>query len=94
MKTIGNIAEQLISASSQNHPFSDVFLKWDEIVGENVATLAEPHKIMEMSAGKILIVKAKQGCAIELQHESTNMIDAINSYFKKKSFIAIRVIQN
>ena len=94
MKTLGNIAEQLISASSQNHPFSDVFLKWDSIVGETIADLAEPHKIMEMSAGKILIVKAKQGCAIELQHESTNMIDAVNSYFKKKSFIAIRVIQS
>jgi len=94
MQSLGNIAEHIISNSQRNHSLADVFLKWEEIVGKQLALISEPYKIVEVSAGKILILKIKQGCAIELQHESLTIISLINKYFKETPFTAIRVIQN
>lgn len=93
MRGLSNIAESLIKESNLNPTVSDIFVNWDKIVGEELASCIEPHKVVKMSGSNILIVKSKNGCAIEVQHDSLLIIEKLNTYLHDKVFSVIRVIQ-
>ena len=93
MRTFGDIALSLISEKKSDSIYGDVFLKWQEIVGEELANIVVPHKIVKMDEKNLLVVKSQNGCPIELQHDSLRIIKALNRYFKSDLFSVIRVIQ-
>jgi len=94
VRGLANIAETLIKESNLSSTISDIFVKWDEIIGEDFAPYVEPHKVIKMNGRNILIVRAKDCCATEVQHDSLQIIEKLNKYFKKEIFSAIRVIQS
>ena len=93
MKPLDNLVKNLLFSEKQNYPFSDIFLKWKQIVGNDTAEISEPVKVINMTNGNVLLIKVKGTCAIETQHNSLKIINAINDYLGNKTFIAIRVIQ-
>ncbi len=93
VRGLSNIAESLIKESNLNPTVSDVFVKWDQIVGENLARYVEPHKVVKMNGSNVLIVKSKNCCATEIQHDSLQLIEKLNSYFQSNLFSVVRVIQ-
>lgn len=93
MRGLSNIAELLIKESNLNTSVSDVFVKWDQIVGEELAQYVEPHKVVKMNGSNVLIVKSKNCCATEIQHDSLQVIEKLNSYFQDDLFSVVRVIQ-
>ncbi len=93
MRGLSNIAESLIKESNLDPTVSDVFVKWDQIVGKEVSKYIEPHKVVKMNGSNILIVKSKDCCATEIQHNSLQLIEKLNSYFQNDLFSVIRVIQ-
>lgn len=93
MRGLSNIAESLIKESKLNPTVSDVFVKWDQIVGEEIARYIEPYKVIKMNDSNILVVKSKNCCATEIQHNSLQLIEKLNSYFKNNIFSVVRVIQ-
>lgn len=93
MRGLSNIAESLIKESNLNPTVSDIFMNWDEIVGEEFAACVEPYKVVKMNGENILTVRCKNCCATEIQHDSLRIIEKLNGYFKNKVFSVIRVIQ-
>ena len=93
MRGLSNIAESLIKESNLSPTVSDVFANWDEIVGKELASCVEPQKIIKMNGSNILIVKSKNCCATEIQHDSLLIIDKLNNYFQNNVFSVVRVIQ-
>ncbi len=92
VRELSNIVETLIQESDLNPTISDVFVKWNEIIGESIAQYVEPHKVVKMNGFNILIVRAKNCCTTEIQHDSLQIIEKLNEYFKKDFFSAIRII--
>lgn len=93
MRGLSNIAESLIRESNLDPAVSDVFVKWDQIVGEELAQYIEPHKVIKMNGSNILVVKSKNCCATEVQHNSLQLIEKLNGYFQNDIFSVVRVIQ-
>ena len=93
VRGLSNIAESLIKESNLNPTVSDVFVRWDRIVGERLAQYVEPHKVVKMNGSNVLIVKSKNCCATEIQHDSLQLIEKLNNYFQSNLFSVVRVIQ-
>ena len=89
MQTVGNLAESLISKS--NPAFAEIFVDWRKIVGDSIAEAVDPHKIVKMNDSNVLVLKVKSGCAIEIQHDSLQILNSLNSYFGEKIFSVVRV---
>lgn len=93
MRKAGDIAHSLISESGFEVSYRDVFLKWREIVGDELSASVDPHKIVKMNKKNLLIVKSRGKCPVELQHDSLKIIKSLNKYFGIELFSVIRVIQ-
>ena len=93
MRRFGNIALSLMSEKKFDSIYNDVFLKWREIVGDELADTVVPYKIVKIDKKALLILKSQNGCPVEQQHDSFQIIKAINRYFKQDLFSIIRVIQ-
>lgn len=93
MRKVGDIAHSLVSEKKSESFFSDIFFKWSEIVGVQLANTVIPYKIMKMNEKNLLIVKSQNGSPVELQHDSLKIIKALNKHFKCNLFSVIRVIQ-
>lgn len=89
---IKNIAENLIKRSIKRPKYLDIFSCWTEIVDERISRLAAPYKIVG-STTKTLVIKVKKGYAIQIQHESVKILNAVNSYFNEEVFFQLKVIQ-
>lgn len=89
---INNIAESLIKRSIKQPKYLDIFSRWAEIVDEKIFRLATPYKIVGNTT-KTLVIKVKRGYAIQIQHESVEILNAVNSYFNEKVFFQLKVIQ-
>ncbi len=93
MRRLSNIAESLIKESNLGPSIGDIFVNWEQIVGNEFAACVEPHKVVKMNDANILIVKSKNCCATEIQHDSLQIIEKLNDYFQDKVFSVVRVIQ-
>lgn len=93
MRSLSSIAESLIEGSDLDPTVSDVFVKWNQIVGEELAQYVEPHKVTKMNDSNILVVKSKNCCVTEVQHNSLQLIEKLNGYFQNDLFSVVRVIQ-
>ena len=85
-----DIAKKILNNKAK--PFAtDVFLHWKDIVGEDYAKITKPYKVTQLAQHKILVIQAKQGYGIIVQHESSAILKKINRYLKQKYFYQIKV---
>jgi len=55
-------------------------LRWAEIVGPEVARVAEPLRLTEGPEGAVLALRAEPGAAVFLQHETRALLERLNAY--------------
>ena len=68
-------------------------LRWQEIVGPEVARLAQPIKLAAAAEGGTLTLKCEPGAALFLQHESRSLVGRINGYLGRQAVSRIRFVQ-
>lgn len=88
-----DVAEKFLKNQSKPQGLA-VFQQWSEIVGESYAKITAPYKIITMARRNVLIIQAKLGYGIIIQHESWNILQLINKYLGHKYFSQIKVIQS
>ncbi|WP_140984972.1 DUF721 domain-containing protein [Asticcacaulis tiandongensis] len=66
--------------------------RWPEIVGETVARLSEPAKIIKGKAGT-LELKVEGAYAAAIQHQSQPIIDRVNLFLGAGTISRLRIVQ-
>jgi hypothetical protein len=90
---IGEITDNLIKNVKNKPSYLEIFANWKSVVGEYVASVCVPYKIVKVPSNKMLILKAKKGYALEIQHESLKILEAINTFLGEVYFSRVHVIQ-
>jgi hypothetical protein len=67
-------------------------LRWAEIVGPEVARVAEPVKLQEGPDGAVLTLKSEPGAAVFLQHETRALVERLNSYLGANRIARIKLV--
>lgn len=93
MKSLAAVADEILEKCDLDPTICDIFNKWEVIVGPELAQYVTPNKIVKINGANILIVKSRNCCVTEVQHDSINIIDKVNQYFKTDYCAAVRVIQ-
>jgi hypothetical protein len=57
-----------------------LLLRWDRIVGPQIARLARPLKWQDGPEGAVLTLKCEAGAAVLLQHQTRALIERLNAY--------------
>ncbi len=75
--------------------FSDptLVLRWDEIVGPEVARIARPLRLSESASGGVLTLKAEPAASLFLQHETRALCDRINNWLGRAAIARLRFVQ-
>ena len=88
MRTLSRSLHTLLKPLAQKNGFADarIFSHWRQIVGQDVATLAKPHKL----SNKTLVLMVPNGAtALDMQHQSLQLMERINRHF---GFCAVKKI--
>jgi hypothetical protein len=91
--SIKNIADSVLKKSTVFSKYAAVFIDWASVVGHDISTISIPHKITNIGAEKILVLKVKKGCSVELQHSTEKILDLVHNFLGEKVFSRIKVIQ-
>ena len=67
-------------------------LRWADIVGPEVARLAQPLKLVDNPTGGVLTLKAEAAASVFLQHESRPLCARINAYLGKQAVQRLRFV--
>lgn len=67
-------------------------LRWDDIVGPEVARLARPLRLSEGADGGTLTLKAEPGASVFLQHETRALCERINTYLGRPAVTRLRFV--
>ncbi|HEX3808596.1 MAG TPA: DciA family protein [Rhizomicrobium sp.] len=70
-----------------------LIFRWAEIVGPEVASLAQPLKLAEGAQGGVLTLKAEPGAAVFLQHEARALCERINAFLGRPAIARLRFVQ-
>jgi hypothetical protein len=91
---VGPDAGQIGRVAFDRAGFQDhtLVLRWEEIVGQDVARLAQPLKLSEGPAGGVLTLLADPGAAVFLQHESRVLCGRINAYLGRPAVARLRFV--
>ena len=68
-------------------------LRWEEIVGPDVARIARPMKLSENASGGTLTLRAEPGASLFLQHETRQLCERINGYLGRTAVTKLRFVQ-
>ncbi len=92
---VGRNAGILGNAAFLRAGFRDptLVLHWEEIVGTDVARIAQPLRMVEGVAGGVLTLKADPAAALFLQHESRSLCERINAYLGRSAVHRVRFVQ-
>jgi len=74
-----------------------IIKNWKEIVGNDIAKLCFPTKIIFSNEGNIngkIIIQVKRGWSLEIEYKSNEIIDKLNQYFGYKAISKMNIIQN
>jgi len=93
LRDLSNIAENLIRHMENKPAYLDIFLKWEEVVGEYNASICRPLKVVNVGKDKLLILKTIKGRGLEIQHSTDQILGIINGFTKNKTFSQIKVVQ-
>jgi len=72
---------------------ASLVLHWGEIVGPEVARLAQPLRFSAGPQGGILTLRAAPGAALFLAHEKRTLAERINAYLGRPAVAQIKYIQ-
>lgn len=91
---VGLDVARLGSAGFDRAGFSDptLVLRWNEIVGPELARFAQPLRMTERPSGGILTLKADPAASVFLQHESRALCSRINSYLGRPAVQRLRFV--
>jgi hypothetical protein len=68
-------------------------LRWAEIVGPDVARLAQPLRFSQGHLGGTLTLRAAPGAALFLAHEKRSLAERINTYLGRAAVAQIKFVQ-
>jgi hypothetical protein len=68
-------------------------LRWTEIVGPEVARLAQPLRFSQGHLGGTLTLRAAPGAALFLAHEKRSLAERINTYLGRAAVAQIKFVQ-
>jgi len=74
--------------------FSDsaLVLRWRDIVGADVARIAQPTKLSQGPEGEVLTLRCEPGAAVFLQHETRALLQRINAYLGSSRVVRLKLI--
>jgi hypothetical protein len=90
---VGDIAKTFIANITNRPIYLEIFTNWSLIVGERVASISVPHKVLHAGSSNVLIIKTLKGCGLEIQHESVHILNKVNDFLSTNYFSQIRIIQ-
>jgi hypothetical protein len=95
MGVIGVAAGAAAAAAFAKAGFADptLVLRWSEIVGPDVARLAQPLRFIQGPAGGTLVLRAVPGASLFLAHEKRSLAERINAYLGRAAVAQIRFAQ-
>ena len=67
-------------------------LRWGEIVGADIARIAEPLKLTEGPEGGVLTLKCEAGAAVFLQHQTRDLLERLASYLGPSRITRLRLV--
>lgn len=91
---VGLDVAQLGSAGFGRAGFADptLVLRWNEIVGPEIARFARPLRMTEGPSGGVLTLKADPAASVFLQHECRALCSRINSYLGRLAVERLRFV--
>jgi hypothetical protein len=91
---IGKDAHTLARAGFDRAGFSEsgLVLRWEEIVGGEVARIARPLRFADGPTGGVLTLRADPAAAVFLQHESRTLCGRINAYLGRNTVTRLRFV--
>jgi hypothetical protein len=92
---VGGDAASVANTAFLRAGFSDptLVLHWEEIVGPEVARLAQPLKLSDGPSGGALTLRAAPGAALFLSHEKRALCERINAYLGRPAVVQIKFSQ-
>lgn len=94
-EAVARDAGRLADSAFARKGFADptLVLRWEEIVGAEVARLAVPLRLSQNAGGGVLTLKAEPGASTFLQHESRSLCARINAYLGRPAVQRLRFVQ-
>src|SRR6476646_8921286 len=102
MQTLDKDFRALTSAAFARYGFAyaDLITQWPVIVGETLAQWSEPERIRwprssggERKQGGTLVIRVVPGRGLDLQHQTPEIIDRINSFYGYCAIASVRIMQ-
>ncbi|MDR0753224.1 MAG: DciA family protein [Holosporaceae bacterium] len=87
------IAQNIIKNIDAAPNYLEIFIRWQDVVGERIASICVPHKVINMGNDKILVLKTIKGRGLQIQHETLGILNSVNKFLKKRTFSQMRVFQ-
>jgi hypothetical protein len=72
---------------------ASLVLRWSQIVGPDVARLAQPLRFTSGTQGGTLTLRAAPGAALFLAHEKRSLAERINAYLGRPAVAQIKYVQ-
>jgi hypothetical protein len=93
-RAAGQDALSHASAALAKAGFSDatLVLHWREIVGADIARIAQPVKLSQGPDGAVLTLRCEAGAAVFLQHQTRALLERINGYLGASRIARLRLV--
>ena len=73
-------------------PDATLVLRWREIVGDDIARIAEPLRLTEGPEGAVLTLKCDPGAAVFLQHQTRDLLERLAAYLGPSRIARVRLV--
>lgn len=73
-------------------PDATLVLRWREIVGDDIARIAEPLKLTEGPEGAVLSLRCDPGAAVFLQHQTRDLMERLATYLGPSRIARVRLV--
>ena len=102
MQTLDKDFRALTRAAFARYGFAyaDLITQWPAIVGETLAQWSEPERIKwpragagERKQGGTLVIRVVPGRGLDLQHQTPQIIDRINSFYGYCAIASVKIMQ-
>ena len=90
---IGDIGSNILARAGKSPSYIEIFSDWKQVVGEEIAEMSSPHKVITNGNNKVLILKSQKGKAVELQHESQKILKKVHDFLGNIYFSQLKIIQ-
>ena len=101
-RAIGGLAQRLTSGIAKGKGASIARLRaeWSAIVGPDLARTTRPDSLLagrgarnSSGAGKVLRLRVSGAAALEVQHQTGQIVERVNAYFGHRMVDDIRLVQ-